>query len=251
MSYRRNQAAQRPRPRLRFAPSGLQSRPRPAPPPPRSPHESRIIVAPPSAETGEIARALAPAGYELVLVRAAGRSSRPRWGGRIRAVLSEPDHERRVLPGGAAAAAGAAAQRRLRQRRSRGGAARAGAHRQQRRRQRHLGRRARADADAHGVAPADLDPCQRGGRALARQRALRACTSSSTRRSASSGSAPSARRWLGWRARSACGSSTTTSRGLTRTPRTRSACASGCCASCCGAPTSSRCTCRSTPRPAT
>ena len=31
-------------------------------------------------------------------------------------------------------------------------------------------------------------------------RPLRACTSSSTRRSASSGSAPSARRWLGWRA---------------------------------------------------
>ena len=29
----------------------------------------RIIVVPPSAETGEIARALAPAGYALVLVR--------------------------------------------------------------------------------------------------------------------------------------------------------------------------------------
>ena len=32
----------------------------------------RIIVVPPSAETGEIARALAPAGYELVLVRGDG-----------------------------------------------------------------------------------------------------------------------------------------------------------------------------------
>jgi hypothetical protein len=32
----------------------------------------RIIVVPPSEETGEIARALAPAGYELVLVRGDG-----------------------------------------------------------------------------------------------------------------------------------------------------------------------------------
>ena len=32
----------------------------------------RIIVVPPSAETGEIARALAPSGYELVLVRGDG-----------------------------------------------------------------------------------------------------------------------------------------------------------------------------------
>ena len=32
----------------------------------------RIIVVPPSAETGEIARALAPAGYELLLVRGDG-----------------------------------------------------------------------------------------------------------------------------------------------------------------------------------
>ena len=53
----------------------------------------------------------------------------------------------------------------------------------------------------------------------------------STRRSASSGSAPSARRWRGSPARSACASSITTSRACRSTRRTRTASASGCCAS--------------------
>ena len=73
------------------------------------------------------------------------------------------------------------------------------------------------------------------GAATARRRA---CTRFSTRRSASSGSAPSARRWRGSRARSACGCSITTSRGCPSTRRTRSACASACSASCCAPPTS-------------
>ena len=107
---------------------------------------------------------------------------------------------RRVLSRGAEAQALSAAQRRLRRRRSRGGAARQGAGLQQRRRQRDLGVRARDDADARGVAPGDLAARQRLGRALARQRAGAArCTSCSTRRSASSASAPSARRWRGSR----------------------------------------------------
>ena len=56
--------------------------------------------------------------------------------------------QRRVLQGRAEAQALSAAQRRLRRRRPRGGAARQGAGLQQRRRQRHLGVRARHDADA-------------------------------------------------------------------------------------------------------
>ena len=146
----------------------------PAPPRPRpgARMSARIIVVPPSAETGEIARELAPAGFELVLVRG-DRAELEAALGEAEYVVCYPSVTMKdaVLSRGAAAAAGAAAERRLRQRRSRGGAARQGAGRQQRRRQRDLGRRARADADAHGVAPADLDACQRGGRALARQRA--------------------------------------------------------------------------------
>ena len=103
-----------------------------------------------------------------------------------------------------------------------------------------------------GVAPGDLAARQRLGRPLARQRRRRrGCTRSTTRRSASSASAPSARRWRGSPAPSACGCSITTSRGCPSTRRTRSACASGCSASCCAPPTSSPCTCRSTIRPAT
>jgi phosphoglycerate dehydrogenase-like enzyme len=41
----------------------------------------RIIVVPPSAETGEIARALAPAGYDLVLVRGDGAELAAALGG--------------------------------------------------------------------------------------------------------------------------------------------------------------------------
>ena len=79
-------------------------------------------------------------------------------------------HARCLLSRRAAAEARAAAERRLRRRRPRGGAPRQGAGLQQRRRQRHLGRRARADADAHGVAQGRLAARQRVGRPLARQR---------------------------------------------------------------------------------
>ncbi len=39
---------------------------------------ARIIVVPPSTEVGEIAREMAPAGFELVLARNTSRRSRPR-----------------------------------------------------------------------------------------------------------------------------------------------------------------------------
>ncbi len=173
----------------------------------------RIIVVPPSAETGEIAREMAPAGFDLVLARDGGAELEAALGPAEYMVcypnVKMHDAFYRAAP---RMRARAAAERRLRRRRPRGGAARQGAGLQQRRRQRHLGGRARHHADAHRGAQSGLAARQRGGRALARQRPgaahVRAAT---TRRSASSASAPSARRWRGWRRPSACACSTTTS----------------------------------------
>ena len=188
----------------------------------------RIVVVPPShAETAEIAKKMAPAGFELVMSSASPRRARCRRWRSAEYIVCYPNvaSNDAFYQGRAEAEALAVAQRRLRRRRHRGRAPRQGAGLQQRRRQRDLGVRARHHADAHGVAPGALAARQRVGRPLARQRRRRrACTSSTTRRSASSASAPSARRWRGSRARSACGCSTTTSRGCPSTRRTRSAC---------------------------
>ena len=90
---------------------------------------ARIIVVPPSlAEIGEIARGMAPAGFELVVARNDRAEIEAAIGAaRVHGLLSRRAVERRVLfaprrrlklvP---------AAQRRLRRRRYRGGAARAG-----------------------------------------------------------------------------------------------------------------------------
>ena len=117
---------------------------------------------------------------------------------------------------------------------TRGRAARQGAGLQQRRRERHFGVRARHHADAHGVAPGDLAARERLGRPLARQRRgaddVRSLRQDARHRRARH------HRQEGGAARaapSACGCSTTTSRGCPSTRRTRSACASGCFASCC------------------
>ena len=131
----------------------------------------RIIVVPPSAETGEIAREMAPAGFELVLARDGGAELEAALGPAEYMVcypnVKMHDAFYRAAP---RLQARAAAERRLRRRRHRGGAARQGAGLQQRRRQRHLGGRARHHADAHRGAQSALAARQRVGRALARQR---------------------------------------------------------------------------------
>ena len=110
----------------------------------------RIIVVPPSAETGEIARQMAPSGFDLVLAREGGSELEAALGP-AEYMVCYPNvkmHEF-VLSRRPEAQAGAAAERRLRRRRPRGGAPGEGAGLQQRRRQRRLGRRARHHADAH------------------------------------------------------------------------------------------------------
>ena len=175
----------------------------------------RIVLVPPSADVAEIAREMAPAGFELVMPQAAGaelEAALPEAA--VHGVLSQRAHGGCVLSRRPEAEARAAAERRLRRRRHRGGAPRQGAGRQQRRRQRHLGRRARADADAHGVAQGRLAARQRGGRALARQRPgaahVRALRQDARHRRPrhhrQEGGPPGARP-------SACACSTTTSRG--------------------------------------
>ena len=76
--------------------------------------------------------------------------------------------------------------------------------------------RARDHADAGGLAAGSLAACERRRRALAGQRPRRgrSFTSCGTRRSASWGWAPSARRWRGWPMPSAWRCTTTTSAGV-------------------------------------
>ena len=63
----------------------------------------RIIVVPPSAETGEIAREMAPAGFDLVLVRDDRPEMEAALGERRIHSAIRPDHEGRILSHGAAA----------------------------------------------------------------------------------------------------------------------------------------------------
>ena len=131
---------------------------------------ARIVVVPPSAETAEIAQDLAPAGFDLVLARDSAAIDAAIGGAEFLVCYPNvkiPDAFFRAAP-----------RLKLVQLLSAGyddvdldgGAPRQGAGLQQRRRQRHLGRRACADADARGVAPGGLAARQRVGRALARQR---------------------------------------------------------------------------------
>ena len=127
----------------------------------------RIIVVPPSAETGAIAREMAPAGFELVLARGGGAELEAALGPAEYMVCypnvdGDPSIGRAADEAGAALSAGYDAVDLE--------AARAGAGLQQRRRQRHLRGRACHHADAHRGAQSALAACQRGGRALARQR---------------------------------------------------------------------------------
>ena len=89
---------------------------------------ARIVVVPPSADVGEIAREMAPAGFELVLARDGSPELEAALGTRrVHGLLPQRDDARCLLSRGAAARAGAAAERRLRRCRPRGGAARQGA----------------------------------------------------------------------------------------------------------------------------
>ena len=93
------------------------------------PWPPRIVVVPPSfAEIAEIARKMAPAGFET----GDRAPARPRLeaalgAGRIHGLLSEREDAGRVLSRRRRSSSCAAAQRRLRRRRPRGGAARQGA----------------------------------------------------------------------------------------------------------------------------
>jgi hypothetical protein len=140
---------------------------------PKQQHWSRmspkILVVSPSAEVSEIAREMAPKGFETIVVSDAEvTAALP--GTEYMVCYPHVPMRDAVLQGGAEAQAGAALERRLRQCRPRSRAARQGAALQQWRRERHLGLRARADADAHRLSQGDLAARQRVGRALARQR---------------------------------------------------------------------------------
>ena len=105
----------------------------------------------------DIARELAPSGFDTVIARAGSAGIQRRIGGcRIHRRPRRSEDGRCVLQVGAEAEAGAVAERRLRPRRHRGCAPRRRSGVQQRRRQCDRCGRARDAADAGGVSPADL-----------------------------------------------------------------------------------------------
>ena len=129
----------------------------------------KILVVSPSAEVSEIAREMAPKGFETVVVSDAEVTAAlpgteymvcyPHVPMRDAFYKAVPKLKLVQL-----------LERRLRQCRPRSRAARQGAALEQWRRERDLGLRARADADAHRLPQGDLAARQRVGRALARQR---------------------------------------------------------------------------------
>ena len=206
----------------------------------------KILVVSPSAEVGEIAREMAPKGFETVVVNDMPRSSPIAARHRIHDLLSARADEamrstRRCRSSGSCSCSRAGydnvdleAARRAKVPLSNNGGANA------------------ISVSEHALmlmltvyAQGGLAARQRVGRALARQRAgaahVRAVRQDARHRRArhhrQEGGAAR-------RARSACGCSISTSRASPRTRPTRSACASACCANCCAPPTSCRCTCR-------
>jgi len=174
----------------------------------------RIVVVPPSAETGEIARQMAPSGFDLVLAREGGADLEAAVGPAEYMVcypnVKMHDSFYRAAPklklvqllSAGYDAVDIEAARRAKVPVSNNGGANA------------------ISVSEHAImlmlTVARKVVWQHANVAGGRWRGnvrRRACTSSTTRRSASSASAPSARRWRGWRRRSACACSTTTSPG--------------------------------------